>query len=485
LVVTATMWKFVRIEEARRWAARWGLDLASACRRALTALAVLVLTTKVAVADPAALSVRMPPAQHFRLQNGLDVVVQSAPYQSSVAVVMAYDVGKRDEPEGYEQLAHVVEHMTYGGSRHLGPRRAVELLERAGLRTFNGFTRLDSTTYFSVVPARALTLALWIESERMAFSLERFDAALLDHERAVVRNELLSHPLPESTFFASFVRAVFGSGHPYAKTGEAGSDLGAIGLDDARWFFQQGHRPSNAHLVVVGNVDVQRAASQIHRYFGPVVDPALPLRRRSSRRAPLTTPARVRVEAPVHQRRLLVAWPIPAPGSPERAAAEVLVRLFATRLENRLLHATRDVYGLELDIDDLQLGSILVFHAQLTSYANPEHVEQMIAEEFADIRDEELARLLPEAKARVVLDEVRKVENPLELAERHVAALRFTRRPYDLASRVAALGAVSADNLLQLRRSLVAAKKAVASLVRPPRGKSVPDRGEVIEMEAP
>jgi predicted Zn-dependent peptidase len=433
----------------------------------------LLLATNVARAEPAEFSVRVPAPEHFRLQNGLDVVVQAAPHQTAVAVVVEYDVGARDDPEGYEQLAHLVEHMTFESSRHLGTHRGVELLERAGLRDYNGTTGLDGTSYHAVVPAQALPLALWIESERMAFTLERFDSARLDHHRAVVRNELFLRKGPEQTLLWQFLRSVYGSGHPYAKSAHDGADLDAIDLDDAAWFFQQGYRPSNAHLVVVGDIDPPRAVAQVHKYFGPIVDPKVPLARRTSQRAPFASNGYLRVEAPIHLRQLLVAWPAPPLGSPQRPAAEILTRLLATRFEDRLLHANREVHALRFEILDLELGSMLFLHALLTSYTNLDDLETAIQRELATISDDELATLLPETKARVLLDELHAIEDPLELAQRHVAALRHQRRPYQVEKRIAELRAVSLAELLRYRRSLASAKTVVAALVRGPTEKVV------------
>ncbi|HEY3494595.1 MAG TPA: insulinase family protein, partial [Polyangiaceae bacterium] len=215
------------------------------------------------VASPASADTGTESIQRFRLKNGLDVVLQTDTRSAAVAVIMAYDTGMRDEPSGYDQLAHVVEHMTYEGSRHLEANRAIQLLELAGMQEHNGTTSLDGTSYHSLLPAHALPLVLWIESERMAFTLERFDERALSHQRDVVRNELRPRLGPENTFRLHFLRGLYGKDHPYAKSVDPLPDLDAIGIDDARWFFQQGYRPSNAHLVVVGDIDPGRARAHI------------------------------------------------------------------------------------------------------------------------------------------------------------------------------------------------------------------------------
>ena len=53
----------------------------------------------------------------------------------------------------------------------------------------NGTTDYDRTNYFETVPANQLELALWLESDRMGYLLEKVDQAALSNQQDVVRNE--------------------------------------------------------------------------------------------------------------------------------------------------------------------------------------------------------------------------------------------------------------------------------------------------------
>jgi predicted Zn-dependent peptidase len=53
----------------------------------------------------------------------------------------------------------------------------------------NGTTNTDRTNYYEQVPAEALELALWMESDRMEGLLEALTQAKLDNQRDVVKNE--------------------------------------------------------------------------------------------------------------------------------------------------------------------------------------------------------------------------------------------------------------------------------------------------------
>ena len=63
-----------------------------------------------------------------------------------------------------------------------------EPLQQAG-GTLNGSTNTDRTNYWEVVPANALELALWMESDRMGFLLPALTEEKFANQRDVVLNE--------------------------------------------------------------------------------------------------------------------------------------------------------------------------------------------------------------------------------------------------------------------------------------------------------
>ena len=68
-------------------------------------------------------------------------------------------------------------------------RRTIKFVEGAGATDVNGTTNFDRTNYFETMPSNQLELALWLESDRMGFLLERLDRTKLTNQRDVVRNE--------------------------------------------------------------------------------------------------------------------------------------------------------------------------------------------------------------------------------------------------------------------------------------------------------
>ena len=109
----------------------------------------------------------------YRLANGLSVVLRPDPTRSDVEVSLRYAVGSADDPPGYAGLAHLVEHLTFRGSRHLRPLEAYSALEKVGASSISGRTGLAETVYSCVVPSNQLETALWVRSSRKKSSRRR------------------------------------------------------------------------------------------------------------------------------------------------------------------------------------------------------------------------------------------------------------------------------------------------------------------------
>lgn len=405
-------------------------------------------------------------AAHFRLVNGLEVLLEEDHRQPTVAVVVAYEIGSRDDPRGYSQLAHLVEHMTYRGSRHLKPLDAMSLLERAGVQRMNGVTTPDYTAYYALVPAGALPLALWIESERMAFTLERFNEQALALEQKIVRNELLMRYNIQGMFQHHARRAIFGQDHPYSGAESPLDDLAAIELRHAQWFFQQGYRPSNARLILVGDLEPLATRALVERYFGPVVNPKAPFARRRTARPAFAAAQRVTFENTVYREQLEMCWAAPLASSRERVAAGLAAYALEQSLRERLVDGQGALSHVAADIHDLDLGSVFSVSATLTKDGTHGGVEAAIEREIRQMWSTDWGALLPEVKQAAIVHELMSYDGPLGRALRHLQSLRTMSRPFDVARRIAEIRGVTPDDVLRLRSYFTTDRRLVARLVR-------------------
>src|SRR5262249_14112138 len=142
--------------------------------------------------------------------------------QPRIGVAVTYEVGQRDDPDGYEGLAHIVEHLMFRGSANVGKDGYFRYLEDAGATGKNAQTTADQTTYHEELPASELAVALWLESDRMAFLLESIDEDDVALERDVLKNEQRMRMVGSSWYVnAVMSNLLYGERHPYAKAMES------------------------------------------------------------------------------------------------------------------------------------------------------------------------------------------------------------------------------------------------------------------------
>src|SRR5690606_26802705 len=140
------------------------------------------------------------------------------------------------------------------GSAHVPAGEFDRLLEAVG-GVNNGSTTPDWTNYYELVPANALELALWLESDRMGWLLPAITQEKLDTQRDVVKNERRQsyENRPYGLAYETLLAELYPPDHPYhwPVIGSM-ADLDAATLEDVHAFFRVHYAPNNASLVVAG-----------------------------------------------------------------------------------------------------------------------------------------------------------------------------------------------------------------------------------------
>ena len=127
--------------------------------------------------------------EKYQLANGLEVILSEDHRLPLTAVNLWYHVGPANEEAGRTGFAHLFEHMMFQGSKDVKANEHFRYLEGAGASTINGTTDFDRTNYFETVPSNQLELALWLESDRMGYLIDKLDQTNLSTQQDVVRNE--------------------------------------------------------------------------------------------------------------------------------------------------------------------------------------------------------------------------------------------------------------------------------------------------------
>lgn len=419
----------------------------------LVSAVALVLTESQAHAESTKLRIAVAPIHDYTLANGLRVVAQRAGRQPLVSVILAYNIGARDDPEGYSQLAHVVEHMAYRGSRHLRPYEIMDRLDQASATDHNGETHRDKTVYYAVLPSAQLALPLWLESERMAFTLERFTQAALEQELATVRMELLQGSENSSLFGYQVQSALLGEHHPYRTPIRREAELDSIDLDSVKWFFQKGYRPDNATLIVTGRFEEKTLKELVHRYFAPIPNPPSKVERRSAPLRQFKGKERLRMrEEGTADRLLNMVFPgckvTHSDAVALNAAGSFLAAMLSSRFEDEKL-----AYDVSFDVLNQDLLNIGKVSMTLATRANVGTVVQEIEEAIHYMSTQPLDREAVDNLSDSLLTTfLQEVEEPLALGRLHLEYLRAKNKPFRLAEHVAKISSLNGPTLARVTR---------------------------------
>jgi zinc protease len=330
------------------------------------------------------------PYRQFRLANGLNVILHRDTSVPMITVNVWYLVGSANEREGRTGFAHLFEHLMFEGSKHVEEGEFDTLLEAAGGNN-NGSTTNDRTNYVIDAPSNALELALFLESDRMAYLLDTMTPQRVDGQRDVVKNERRQsyENRPYGMASLELDKMLWPTDHPYSRpTIGHMEDLTAASHDDVIGFFKTYYAANNASLVVAGDIDLDRAKALVEKWFseaakGVDVPPLAPPAAR------LTDVKRQTLSDRVRLPRLYLAWLTPRLFAPGDAALDALSSVLTggknSRLYKRLVYDTQ----MAQDVSAYQASGALGSSFQIVATARPGHT----VAEMQKAIDEELERL--------------------------------------------------------------------------------------------
>jgi len=322
------------------------------------------------------------------LANGLDVIVHEDHHVPIVAVNIWYHVGSKNERPGRTGFAHLFEHLMFEGSEHHNTGYFPPLQQAGAL--LNGSTNTDRTNYWEVVPTSAVDRALWMESDRMGYLLPAVTRERFETQRDVVLNERRQNyeNRPYGMAIMAITSALYPPDHPYSwMTIGSADDIRAMQLEDVQTFFRTYYHPSNASLVLAGDIETPRAFDLAEQYFGDLQPGARPLPVIAA--ASLAREQRIVLEDRVELPRIYIAWLSPAMFGADDAELDLVADLLAngktSRLYRTLVYERRIALDVSAHQHSRELGSFFL----LAATAAP---GQSLAEIYAEI-DAELVRL--------------------------------------------------------------------------------------------
>ncbi len=349
--------------------------------------------------------------EKFALKNGLEVILSEDHRLPLVAVDLWYHVGPANERPGRTGFAHLFEHMMFQGSKHTGDK-PFQVLESAGATLINGTTDFDRTNYFETMPANQLELALWLESDRMGWLLDKLDAKKLANQRDVVRNERRQgENAPYFLVEEGLYHTIYPKTHPYyASVIGSHADIESAELNDVRDVFKTYYAPNNCTLAIVGDYDPKTIRGLVEKYFGPI--PAgPPVEKIAATTPPITQEKKVTVTDKITLPRIYMGWITPAIFKPGDADADLLALVLgggrSSRLYQKLVYEKQIAQSVSVSQNSLLLGSLFTVEATARPNVKLEELQAAIDAEVANIQKSgPTAQELDSARNRIITQRI-------------------------------------------------------------------------------
>jgi zinc protease len=337
------------------------------------------------------------PFTQFDLPNGLHVILHEDHTVPLLTVNVWYHVGSAREKVGRTGFAHLFEHLMFMGSKNAKYGDFDKLLEAAG-GTNNASTAEDRTNYYIDVPSNALDLALFLESDRMAYLVDAMSPKTVDAQRDVVKNERRQsyENAPYGMASIEIAELMYPKGHPYRwPTIGNMEDLTAASYEDVVEFFRTYYQPANASLVIAGDIDPVKTRAAVEKWFSEVKPGAKPVTPIDYPHASLEEVRKKTIQDQVQLPRLYLTWITPAHLQPGDAELDVLSSLLAGGKNSRIYK--RLVYELQIaqDVAAFQASKALNSEYQIVVTARPD----ASIDKIRAIVDEELQKIQREAPA--------------------------------------------------------------------------------------
>ena len=327
----------------------------------------------------------------FILPNGLKVLVHPDKSTPMAVVNVLYDVGARDENPNQTGFAHLFEHLMFGGSINIPDYD--DPLQNAGGEN-NAYTTNDLTNYYCQLPAENVETAFWLESDRM-LSLA-FSKKSLDVQRKVVCEEFKEHYInkPYGDVW-HIMRELAYKEHPYRwmTIGKELSHVEDAQLDDVKNFFFKHYTPSNAILVVAGDVSTEQVKHLSEKWFGDI-----PSGNRYTRLLPQEKiqeeERRMTVHRKVPMDAIYKTWHMCSRNDDDYYATDLLIDIIGGGASSRLYQKLVKEDQLFVHITCYHFGSLdnglLTIEGQLVKGVDIRLAEEAIEKELDKIRNEKI-----------------------------------------------------------------------------------------------
>jgi predicted Zn-dependent peptidase len=413
--------------------------------------------------------------QRTALPSGPRVISARLPAARSVSIAAYVLAGSRLETTEQAGVAHFMEHITFKGTAGYPSSRAIaEAIEGVG-GSFNAATDRESTVYWVRVPRREAERGMDVLGELIVRPV--LDEHEIDHERTVIVEEIRSYyddPVEYAQIL--FQQAMFGDGPLGREICGDEASIRTMPTSAIRDFWAATYRPANTVIAVAGDLAHEDAVALATRTFGTgngivpgyAPAPALPAGERYRLEHRDTAQAQLLVGVPAYRRDHPDAWPL-----------ALLNTVLGDGMSSRLFLTVREEKALAYDISSGAMDYADAGALEVSAGVDPDNLGnalEAILAELARMRDETVPDgELAKAKSYLAGGMELRMDETRYLASWLGGQEALHERVLTLDDALAAVEAVSADDIRRVAGDLFRDEELRLAVVAPPR------RGRALE----
>ena len=337
-----------------------------------------------------------------QLPNGLRIATDRMDHIETVSLGVWFGVGTRNETNGNNGIAHLLEHMAFKGTRRRSAQDIAAEIEAVGGH-LNAYTSREQTAYFAKVLCEDLPLAIDILADILQHSV--FDPSELEREREVILQEIgQCHDTPDDIVFDLFQEAAFPD-QPlgWSVLGSA-STVRRLQAGEVRDYMARNYSADKAVVSAAGKVDHDAFVAAVTEAFSEIED------REVEGWAGAGYSGGIRLDQrDLEQVHMIAGYDAVAFDDRDFYPLSVYSTMVGGGMSSRLFQEVRERRGLVYSI--YSFSSAYVDGGLFGVYAGtgPEHVEELTEIVGRELRaagqpnDDELARARAQLKASLLM----------------------------------------------------------------------------------
>lgn len=284
-----------------------------------------------------------------RMGNGLTVIVQEDHAAELVGIDVWVKAGSGSETPDTNGVSHMIEHLAFAATSKRQPGQVDREMESLGA-TLDAHTSYDWAHYNTTISSRYLAKALDVLAD--VVSGPQFRDVDIEREKPVIMDEIARKQTDPMAVCRDLLRKEVYGDHPYSLTIEGTAEsIKKITRQNLLEHHNRYYAAGNMAIVLVGDLDVQRAVEEVGKAFQRLPNKPAP-NTESKAITPPESQVNKSIREPFKMDYLAIGFLGPkAADETDICAMDVLLTNFGFGYRSWLADELKGKMGLAIDVD--------------------------------------------------------------------------------------------------------------------------------------